>query len=74
MLDYQKNKLNNLGLKLNDYTTIGKYNVDFATCMSSTKFCVAIYDTETKTRTQLCTRCNFDTAFLKVKEFLKNNQ
>lgn len=77
LLNSQIKKIEQIGLKINGYTTIGNFTYDLKTnmnCRSRVHFSLCVRDDRTNEWTTLCTRANFDTAFNKALEHKRANQ
>lgn len=74
MLNSQIKKLEKLGLKVNCVNNVNGFNVFIETCMNSSKFYASVSKPGVSGSNKvLCTRANFDTAYNKIVEFLKEN-
>ena len=71
LLNSQIEKIEKIGLKINDRSTIGNYTYEVFTNMNNRSriyFSVRVKDNKTNKWTTLCTRANIDTVFKKVIE------
>ena len=74
LLNSQIKKIENIGLKINGYTTIGNFVYELSRNMNGSHFGLNVKDTRTGKWTTLCTRANIDTAYNKALEHIRANR
>lgn len=74
LLNSQVKKIEQIGLKINGFTTIGNFTYDLKTnmnCRSRVHFSLCVRDDRTGEWITLCTRANIDTAYNKALEYIR---
>lgn len=77
LLNSQIKKIEQIGLKINGFTTIGNFEYELFRVMSyrsNTLFALNVKDLRTNERKTLCTRANIDTAYNKALEHIRANK